>query len=256
MPTTRSRRTGLASVSLLAASALAIAAAPALHDPTPPDAAGSSRATDASNPGAAGPLPTDRPAPHARGTASPEAGIDRPIDPDDVLRAATSQADASLAAAQLLAGAAAASGDGESSVPDPVDAPPAYHASDGEVIDVERIRTWLENRDAPLAAYAEELVEAGITHDVDPRLVVAIATMESSAGLRLPPGSHNAWGWGGSGAHGLHHWPSWEVAIDDYTQRLGRLYDTEQVDETFARTYCPPEWRRWLETVTWVIGDI
>ena len=140
--------------------------------------------------------------------------------------------------------------------PEPADAPAAYHASDGEVIDTERIRSWLESRDSPLAAYAEQLVEAGVTYDVDPRLVVAIATMESSAGLRLPPGSRNAWGWGGSGAHGLHHWSSWEVAIDDYRERLGRLSDTERVDETFSRTYCPPEWQRWLETVTWVIGDI
>jgi len=132
----------------------------------------------------------------------------------------------------------------------------AYEGADGEPIDATRIRAWLEDRGSPMAPYAEELVTAGIAHDVDPRLVVGIAAIESSAGEALPPGSHNAWGWGGGGAYGLAAWPSWPAAIDDYTEGLARVYDTDHVDETMARKYVPPNWQKWLRTVRWVIDDI
>lgn len=131
-----------------------------------------------------------------------------------------------------------------------------YEGADGERIDPPRVRAWLEDRNSPMAPYAEELVAAGIDHDVDPRLVVGIAAIESSAGKRLPPRSHNAWGWSGSGAYGLAAWPSWPVSIDEYTQGLARVYDTDHVDETMARKYVPPNWQKWLRTVRWVIDDI
>ena len=133
---------------------------------------------------------------------------------------------------------------------------PVYIAADGEEIDAERLHAWLASRDSPLQAYAEDLVAAGIEHDVDPRLVVGIAAIESEAGKRLPPGSHNAWGWSGTGPHGLHAWPSWPVAIDEFTEGLARVYDTSNVDETMARKYVPPNWEHWLSTVLWVIDDI
>lgn len=132
----------------------------------------------------------------------------------------------------------------------------AYEGADGDRVDAPRIRAWLEGRNSPMAPYAEELVAAGIDHDVDPRLVVGIAAIESSAGKRLPPGSHNAWGWNGRGAYGLAAWPSWPVAIDEYTEGLARVYDTDNVDETMARTYVPPNWQKWLRTVRWVIDDV
>lgn len=37
---------------------------------------------------------------------------------------------------------------------------------------------------------------------------------------------------------------------------LAQLYDTDNRDEGFAQTYCPPNWEKWLETVQWVIDDI
>lgn len=132
----------------------------------------------------------------------------------------------------------------------------AYVGTDGEHIDVERLEAWLADRGSPMADYAEDLVQAGVDHDVDPRLVVGIAAIESTVGERLPPGSHNAWGWGGDGAYGLAAWPSWPVAIDTFTERLGELYDTESVDERMAQRYCPPNSQAWLRTVRWVMQDI
>ena len=135
--------------------------------------------------------------------------------------------------------------------------PPAYVAADGEVIDAERIFGFLDGRGAPLAEHAETIVAAGIAHDVDPRVVVAIAIAESDGAKMKPAGTHNAWGWGGSGGpRGLRAWGSWEESIDAYTERLGVLYDTDNVDWEFASTYCPPNTRWWFDTVTWAIGAI
>jgi hypothetical protein len=133
---------------------------------------------------------------------------------------------------------------------------PTFVAADGEQVTAERVEAFLAGRGAPLADHAATIVAAGIEHDVDPRLIVGIAIAESNGGKRLPAGSYNAWGWSGSGSHGLRHWSSWEASIDDFTERLGRIYDTSAVDESFARTYCPPNWRWWLETVTWTMGAI
>ena len=133
---------------------------------------------------------------------------------------------------------------------------PVYEADDGEQIDAERIESYLEGRGAPLAEQAETLVAAGVQHDVDPRLVVAIAVAESSGGERKPAGTYNAWGWSGTGPHGLHAWSSWEESIWDFTARLDELYDVDEVDADFAQTYVPPNWRWWLDTVRAVMAEM
>ncbi len=125
------------------------------------------------------------------------------------------------------------------------------------MITPERIFAFLDGRNAPLADQAETFVAAGVAHDVDPRVVVAIAIAESDAGKMHPEGTYNAWGWGGGGGpRGLRAWDSWEQSIDQYTERLGALYDTDDVDWEFASTYCPPNTQWWFDTVTWAIGQI
>jgi hypothetical protein len=215
----RRARRGLASASLLAASALAIAAVPSVSGATGADAESPGEATEAVR--------------HATVRASEAI----------VLRAPRTATTSEPTAATVAATAEET-------------AEPVYLGADGERIDVDRIRDWLDGRGSPLAPYAEDLVAAGVAHDVDPRVVLGIAGIESTVGEELPEGSHNAWGWNGDGPHGLATWDSWPEAIDDYTERLGRLYDTDNVDEDFAQTYCPPNWEKWLDTVRWVIADI
>ena len=136
------------------------------------------------------------------------------------------------------------------------DAPPVYETVDGELIDAERVFEFLDGRNAPLAAHAETIVAAGVEHDVDPRVVVGIAIAESNGAEMKPAGTHNAWGWSGNGPRGLRAWDSWEDSIDEFTERLGALYDTDNVDWEFASTYCPPNTQWWYDTVTWAMGQI
>ncbi len=132
----------------------------------------------------------------------------------------------------------------------------AFETDDGDRIDAERIEQYLDDRGAPLAEHAQTFVEAGVEQDVDPRLVVGIAIAESNGGKQLPPSTYNAWGWSGNGPQGLHSWSSWDESIHDFTARLSELYDTDNVDESFAQTYVPPNWRWWLDVVHMVKADI
>jgi hypothetical protein len=242
---TRTRR-GLASASLLAASALAIAAVPGMTS-------GSDSDPDAGTDGDVHHVTVhadDAIALRPSNGAAPATGSWLGRGHRDVAdqRAATDLV--RVAVTSPLPPDASVGGT------DADDEELVYLASDGERIDVERIATWLEHRGSPMAPYAEDLVRAGVAYDVDPRVVLGIAGIESTVGEAIPEGSHNAWGWNGDGPRGLKAWDSWPEAIDDYTERLGRLYDTENVDEDFAQTYCPPNWEKWLDTVHWVMNDI
>ena len=119
-----------------------------------------------------------------------------------------------------------------------------YVGADGERITTGRIAEYLERFGSPMAPYAEDFVAAGVRYDVDPRLIVAISALESQFGVHDGAG-HNAWGWGG----GRIGWSDWPTAIDRFTYELGARYDTDDVDEGFASTYCPPNSGRWLASV-------
>jgi len=129
-----------------------------------------------------------------------------------------------------------------------------YVAADGELITADRIEQFLLDKGSPLAPWADAFVEAGRANDVDPRVVVAIAGIESSFGKRQR--GNNAWGWGGGPGGSLSRWADWPTAIHAYTERLGARYDTSTIDEAFARRYVPPNWRHWLSAVHQFMGEI
>ncbi len=134
------------------------------------------------------------------------------------------------------------------------ESPAFYVGDDGEIISVERVRAYLERKGSPLVPYAEDFVVAGIDNDVDPRVVIAIAGAESTFGKRQL--GHNAWGWGASTTAAMKRWPDWSTSIHEYTAALGERYDTDNVDEAFARRYVPPNWRWWLRTVRAVMAEV
>jgi hypothetical protein len=114
-----------------------------------------------------------------------------------------------------------------------------FIGADGESITTERIRRFLVRQGSPMARYAENIVTAGIRYRVDPRVVVAIAGVESTYGIY--DYGHNAWGWGG------HRWRSWPASIDGFTQAMSQRYRSLRTGRFAAvsRTYCPPCGARW-----------
>ena len=60
----------------------------------------------------------------------------------------------------------------------------------------EIIRQYLEYYNSPLIPHAELIVKLSDENDFDYRWMVAIAQQESNLCKRIPPNSHNCWGWG------------------------------------------------------------
>lgn len=114
-----------------------------------------------------------------------------------------------------------------------------YIGKDGERVTVERIRSFLARQRSPMTGYADVIVSSGMKYGVDPRVIVAIAGVESTYG-RYSSG-YNAWGWGKA------RWSSWSVAIERYTRALGSEYRSLRHGRFAAasRTYCPPCGKRW-----------
>lgn len=129
--------------------------------------------------------------------------------------------------------------------PAPPVAAPEYLGADGRLVTVGRIRTFLVRRGSPLADYANDIVQAGVRHGVDPRVVVAIAGVETAFGARAA--GFNAWGW----ARRHVRWHSWEQAIDEFTRGLASGYRSLRTGRfaRASRSYCPPCGDRWGRVV-------
>jgi hypothetical protein len=90
------------------------------------------------------------------------------------------------------------------------------------------LKDYLDKHNSPLAAYAQDFIDAADMYDVDWRLVPAIAGTESTFGKRIPGGhdplytTYNAWGWGVYGTQALG-FESWKDGI--YTLNKGLRED-------------------------------
>ncbi len=90
---------------------------------------------------------------------------------------------------------------------------------------VTHLRAFLQSHDSPLIDDAEVFVREADRHDLDWKLVAAIAGTESTFGKRIPPGSHNAWGWGiPTGAQSGIGFKNWEHGIMTVSEGLAKRY--------------------------------
>jgi hypothetical protein len=90
---------------------------------------------------------------------------------------------------------------------------------------VGKLRAFLKNYDSPLAKDAHVFVREADRHDLDWRLVVAIAGAESTFGKHIPQGSYNAWGWGiPTGAQSGLGFKNWEQGIATVSEGLAKNY--------------------------------
>jgi hypothetical protein len=111
--------------------------------------------------------------------------------------------------------------------------------SGGPPVSAESIDRYLASKGSPLAGSGAAFLESGVAHEVDPRLVVAIAGAESFFGITTCA-AHNAWGWGCPTRPFVFR--SWDEAIETITVGLreGYLDDgLESVGEIHLR-YAPP----------------
>lgn len=111
--------------------------------------------------------------------------------------------------------------------------------SGGPVVSAASIDEYLESRASPMAGSGAAFLKAGIDHDIDPRLLVAIAGAESYFGLQTCA-PFNGWGWGCPNAP--YRFRSWAEAVDTVAAGLRKSYLDDgltTVGEIHLR-YAPP----------------
>jgi hypothetical protein len=130
-----------------------------------------------------------------------------------------------------------------------------YVDARGGQLSVRQLTKFLQKKRSPMTPYADEIIVAANRYHVDPRVVVAIAGVESTFGRNSR--GFNAWGWNG----GATRWRSWSESIDTYTRLLGQKYPNHRDPARIARRYNPvtPEaWsrkvRNWIKLIDEVSG--
>jgi len=85
------------------------------------------------------------------------------------------------------------------------------------------IRRYLEKYHSPLTPYADFIFAVSQKYGLDYRLLVAIAQQESNLCKKIPPNSHNCWGWG-IHSRGTLKFSSYPEAIEAVAKGLRKDY--------------------------------
>lgn len=115
------------------------------------------------------------------------------------------------------------------------------------------LEEYLNDKDSPLADYADVFIAVADKYQLDWKLLPAIAGLESAFGKRYVQGTYNAYGWGG----GYIHFNTWEDSIDTVSAALKSKYiDKGAVSANqIGRIYAPPN-PAWGSLVTKIMSDI
>lgn len=123
--------------------------------------------------------------------------------------------------------------------------------ADGEaLVTADQIRDFLSRHNSPMAGHAEEIILAGNRYGIDPRMIVAIAGVESQYGKRCR--GFNAWGWNG----GRTRWSSWTESIDVYSASMGTNYPNWRNIKKVAPRYNPNTPEAWGRKVAFLMDSI
>ena len=116
----------------------------------------------------------------------------------------------------------------------PVVPPAVFVGRDGARITPGRLQAYLRRHGSPMAWHAEAFVRSGMAYGVDPRVVAAIAGVESSFGIYRR--GFNAWGFG------RYRWSSWNESIAEFTRHVAQSYPGMRYGDfgAVARRYDPP----------------
>lgn len=107
-------------------------------------------------------------------------------------------------------------------------------------VSAESIDRYLQSKGSPLAGEGAAFLASGVEHEIDPRLLVAIAGAESYFGITTCA-PHNAWGWGCPS--GPYAFESWSRGIDTVARGLREDYLDDgltSVGQIHLR-YAPPD---------------
>ena len=119
------------------------------------------------------------------------------------------------------------------------------------------IKNYLLEYNSPIADYSHKIVEVADKYSLDFRLITAIAQQESNLCKRIPPGSHNCWGWG-IHSEGSLGFDSYDEGIEAVSKGLRQNYLDKgytEVDD-IMRIYTPLSDGSWARGVKTFMADM
>ena len=102
---------------------------------------------------------------------------------------------------------------------------------------------YLAKYNSPLQYHAQDFIDAAKTYDLDWKMVVSIAGVESTFGKHIP-GGYNGWGWGVYGTQAIY-FESWKDGIYTVSKGLREGYLNKGLTDPYSinRVYAAsPTW--------------
>lgn len=115
---------------------------------------------------------------------------------------------------------------------------------------VEIVRQFLAKYESPLEENAIDIVQIADKYDLDFRLIPAIAMQESNLCKKIPPNSHNCWGFGIYGGK-VTRFENYPQAIEIVTKTLATKYKARGLvtPEQIMSMYTPSSNGSWARSV-------
>lgn len=119
------------------------------------------------------------------------------------------------------------------------------------------VSNFLKKYDSPLLPYANHVVEISDKYHLDYRLLVAIAMQESGLCKKIPPMSHNCWGYGIYG-NLVTKFSSYTEGMETVARGLKKNYIDRGLDtpEKIMAKYTPPSQGSWAAGVNRVMDAL
>jgi len=121
----------------------------------------------------------------------------------------------------------------------------------------EILRQFFEKYNSPLEPFSADFIAASNRHDIDFRLLPAIAMQESTLCKKIITGSHNCWGWGIYGGKVIK-FSNYPEAIETITKSLSIKYRNQGLVtvEEIAKLYNPSNTNNWVENVRYLVDQL
>lgn len=122
---------------------------------------------------------------------------------------------------------------------------------------VKALETFFAKYNSPLMGHAKYIVDEADSHNIDYRLIPAIAMQESTLCKRVIKDSHNCWGFGIYGGK-VTRFASYDEAISKVTSTLAKKYVQKGYvsPEEIVQKYTPGDTGRWPEVVSLMMQHI
>lgn len=122
---------------------------------------------------------------------------------------------------------------------------------------VENVREFFVKYNSPLAPFAKNVVFSADTHNLDYRLIPAIAMQESNLCKKAPKNSYNCWGFGIYGKK-VRKFANYPQAIETVTKTLAKYYKEKGLEtpEEIMTVYTPSNNGSWAKSVSYFMNQL